>query len=126
MILIDTHVLLWLYAGELAHIPSRVRQRLNAEQIGLSPFVELEVAYLYEIGRVKSPASIVVDELRTRVELVSADVGAAAVCGAAIKLSWTRDPFDRLLAAHATVAGLPLVTRDETIRRHLPLAWWAA
>ena len=31
----------------------------------------------------------------------------------------------RLLAAHATVTGLALVTKDNTILQHLPLAWWA-
>jgi PIN domain nuclease of toxin-antitoxin system len=35
-----------------------------------------------------------------------------------------RDPFDRLLSAHAVVAGIPLVTKDRVIRRNLPLAWW--
>ncbi len=43
---------------------------------------------------------------------------------AAADLSWTRDPFDRLISAHAIVANAPLVTADETIREHLPLAVW--
>jgi PIN domain nuclease of toxin-antitoxin system len=42
----------------------------------------------------------------------------------ATTLSWTRDPFDRLIAAHAVVADSPLVTADKTIREHLPLAVW--
>jgi PIN domain nuclease of toxin-antitoxin system len=43
---------------------------------------------------------------------------------AAQGLSWTRDPFDRLIAAHAIVADALLLTADETIRKHLPLATW--
>ena len=125
MILLDTHVLVWLYAGLLNRIPAAVRERLNRDQLALSPFVQLELAYLYEVGRVMAPAQVVVEELTTRLELVVADVTAAAVCTAALDLSWTRDPFDRLLAAHALVTGLPLVTKDETLRRHLRLAWWA-
>lgn len=125
MILLDTHLVVWLYGGERDRIPAAVQQRLNREQLGLSPFVQLELAYLYEVGRVRSSAQAVVEELGTRLELVVADVGAAAVCSAALGLTWTRDPFDRLLAAHATVASLPLVTKDQSIRQHLPLAWWA-
>jgi PIN domain nuclease of toxin-antitoxin system len=125
VILLDTHVLVWLYAGQLRLIPPAVQTRLNAEQLGVSPFVQLELGYLHEIGRVTAPARAVVEELSTRLELTIADVAAAAVCSSALGLTWTRDPFDRLLAAHATVTGLPLVTKDETLRQHLPLAWWA-
>jgi len=87
--------------------------------------VQLELAYLYEIGRIRSPAQAVIEDLSAPFELVVADISAAAVCNLALGLTWTRDPFDRLLAAHATVTGLALVTKDETIRQHLPMAWWA-
>ena len=126
MILLDTHLIVWLYAGERSRIPAAVQQRLNREQLALSPFVQLELGYLYEVGRVRSSAEAVISDLGVRLELVVVDVSAAALCSVALGLSWTRDPFDRLLAAHATVANLPLVTKDETIRQHLPLAWWAA
>ncbi|MBM2811613.1 MAG: hypothetical protein HW416_2372 [Chloroflexi bacterium] len=125
MILLDTHLFVWLYHGERKRIPSAVQRRLNREQLGLSPFVQLELAYLYEVGRVRGPAQAVIEELGARLELVVADVAATAVCSVAMGLTWTYDPFDRLLAAHATVTNLPLVTSDETIRQHLQLAWWA-
>jgi len=125
VILVDTHVLVWLGGGERNRIPAAVQRRLDREQIGLSPFVHLELGYLYEIGRIRYSAQAVIEELGTRLELVVADVAAAAVCSAALALTWTRDPFDRLLAAHATVTGLPLVTKDAVIRQHVPLAWWA-
>ncbi|MPZ14825.1 MAG: PIN domain-containing protein [Chloroflexi bacterium] len=124
VILLDTHVLVWLYGGERDRIPTTVQQRLTLEQLGVSPFVQLELAYLYEVGRVRRSAQTVIHELGPRLELVVADVAAGAVCSEAIGLTWTRDPFDRLLAAHATVMNLPLVTRDETMLRHVPLAWW--
>jgi len=43
---------------------------------------------------------------------------------AANGLSWTRDPFDRMIAAQAIVADAPLVTADRTILGNLPLATW--
>lgn len=125
MILIDTHVVMWLYQGDLRRIPAAVERRIEREPVGVSPFTQVELGYMHEIGRIRPSAQSVIDELGARLGLVIADVGAAAVCRVAVGLSWTRDPFDRLLAAHATVARLPLITKDEVMRRHLPLAWWA-
>lgn len=125
LILIDTHAVIWLYARDLRQFPGPIRQRLDEEQLGLSPFVELEIDFLHELGRFSYPSAVVAEELRLTMELTALDVSAGAVCRAATALTWTRDPFDRLLAAHATVAQLPLVTKDRNIRQHLPLAWWA-
>jgi len=125
MILLDTHVVLWLYTGERARIPAAVQRRIDEEQVALSPFALLELGYLQEIGRITDSATTIAAEMRFRLGVDVTDVPAAAVCATALALTWTTDPFDRLLAAHATVNALPLVTKDETIRAHLPLAWWA-
>ena len=82
------------------------------------------MTYLYEIGRVSEPASAPLSTLRRKFDLQIADVSLAEVVEAAIGISWTRDPFDRLISAHAIVANAPLVTADETIREHLSLAVW--
>jgi len=82
------------------------------------------LTYLYEIGRVSESASAPLSTLRREIGLQIADVSLAEVVEAAIGISWTRDPFDRLISAHAIVASAPLVTADETIREHLPLAVW--
>jgi PIN domain nuclease of toxin-antitoxin system len=123
--LIDTQVLVWLYGGQQKRIPRAVQRRLNREQLGVSPFVMLELTYLYEIRRATTPAQTVIDELGARMALIVADISALTVCNAAAGITWTRDPFDRLIAAHAVASGMTLVTRDETIRQHLPLAWWS-
>jgi PIN domain nuclease of toxin-antitoxin system len=125
VILLDTHVVVWLYGGENGHLPQAVRARLNREELAVSPFGRLELDYLHEIRRARAPAQVVLDDLKARMGLEISDVSAAEVCAAATQLTWTRDPFDRLLAAHATVANLPLITRDATMLEHLPLAWWA-
>jgi PIN domain nuclease of toxin-antitoxin system len=114
----------WLYEGQSERIPRRLRRRLETEPIAASPIVELELTYLYEVGRVAKPASAPLSALRRELGLQVADVSLAEVIQAALDLSWTRDPFDRLIAAHAIVADAPLLTADETIREHLPLAVW--
>jgi PIN domain nuclease of toxin-antitoxin system len=97
---------------------------METEAIAVSPVVELELTYLYEIGRVSEPASAPLSALRRVFRLEIVDTSLAELVQAATGLSWTRDPFDRLIAAHAIVANAPLITADETIREHLPLAVW--
>lgn len=101
-----------------------MRERLEAEAPCISPIVELELTYLYEVGRVSQPASAPLAALRSSIGLEVADAPLAELVQAAMGLSWTRDPFDRLIAAHAIVANAPLITADGTIRENLPLAIW--
>jgi len=97
---------------------------MEAEAVAVSPIVELELTYLYEIGRVSEPAAAPLSALERSLGLQVVDTSLTELVGAASGLSWTRDPFDRLIAAHAIVANAPLITADETILEHLPLATW--
>ena len=56
-----------------------------------------------------------------RLLLVLSDQAVAAVVSAA-GLTWTRDPFDRLIVADALAANTQLLTKDDTILRHRELA----
>jgi PIN domain nuclease of toxin-antitoxin system len=86
--------------------------------------VELELTYLFEVGRVTEPASAPIAALRRSIGLQVADVSVTDLTQAALGLGWTRDPFDRLIAAQAIVADVPLVTADRIILENLPLATW--
>jgi PIN domain nuclease of toxin-antitoxin system len=97
---------------------------METEAIAVSPVVELELTYLYEIGRVSEPASAPLSALERVFHLEIVDSSLTELVQTAKDLSWTRDPFDRLISAHAIVANAPLVTADETIREHLHLAVW--
>jgi PIN domain nuclease of toxin-antitoxin system len=97
---------------------------MEAAVLAVSPIVELELTYLYEIGRVSEPASAPLSALRRALGLQVVDTSLTELVQVAAGLSWTRDPFDRLISAHAIVANAPLITADETIRANLPLATW--
>jgi PIN domain nuclease of toxin-antitoxin system len=124
MILIDTHVALWLYAGEIGRIPTPVQQRIEDEELRYSPVVALELAYLHQVGRVTVPPQDIVSELALKLGLSEVDESFSRICLAASDLDWTRDLFDRLLSAHSLLSGLDLVTKDRTIRENLSSAWW--
>jgi PIN domain nuclease of toxin-antitoxin system len=124
LILLDTHVVGWLYEGADRRIPRTVRELIESEQPFVSPVVELELTYLHEVGRVTEPASAPLDALRKSIGLQTADVSLAALTRAASNLGWTRDPFDRMIAAQAIVADARLLTADRAILDNLPLATW--
>jgi len=124
VILLDTHVVAWLHAGDTDRFPDRARELLEAEALAISPLVRLELQYLHEIGRTSEPADAVLAALGRTLGLRVVDCSLAELIGHASGLDWTRNPFDRLLAAHATVEQAPLLTADSTIRANLSLAVW--
>jgi PIN domain nuclease of toxin-antitoxin system len=86
--------------------------------------VRLELQYLYEIGRVGSTPIPVLDALGSAIGLTICKAGFPAVVREAEKQNWTRDPFDRLIVAQASLLNAPLITRDSTIHKHYSKAMW--
>ncbi len=100
------------------------RESIETSDPLVSPMVLLELAYLHELGRARDPAKTMLAALRREVGVQIAEVSLNEVVQVSLDLSWTRDPFDRLIAAHAIAAGSPLLTADRTIRENLPQAVW--
>lgn len=121
---LDTHIALWLYAGQTERISKRAANLINRERVGVSPVVLLELQYLQEIGRVTAaPRSIIVD-LKRRLGLAVEDRSLETVAERALDLNWTRDVFDRLIVAQAALDSAELITIDRLIRKHYPRAVW--
>lgn len=124
MIHLDTHVLVWVLAGEHSRLPRPVRVLLDTERLGISPMVLLELTFLNEIGRLTATADEVLDALRPALELVVSSAPFTEVIAAAGSLTWTRDPFDRVIAGNALADGALLLTADRRLRTHLGAARW--
>jgi PIN domain nuclease of toxin-antitoxin system len=114
VILLDTHAVIWLDQG---HPRSRVLTR-GGRSLYISPATLLELQFLSEAGRLRLPKgdaqAMAVDDRWTLDEPPSASWFAAA-----LDLTWTRDPFDRLIAAHARVRGWRLATADDRLLKGL-------
>lgn len=123
-ILLDTHVVVWLHTADTARLSPRALRAVQDSDLLLSPIVELELAYLHEVGRTGGPPSEVLSALQSLSGLSVAQIGFAAVTSTAVGITWTRDPFDRMLAAHAIAADLPLLTKDRTLLDNLEQAFW--
>ena len=124
MIYLDTHVVVWLYAGRIDLLSSSAKLQIEAEPLRISPIVQLELEYLHEIQRITERSALIVESLRTSIGLDLCDLPFARVVVESIRQTWTRDPFDRLIVAQAIAAQAPLITKDESILNHYTLAIW--
>jgi PIN domain nuclease of toxin-antitoxin system len=124
LIFLDTHVVVWLYAGLVEKISLPAQQLLNSDAISISPIVRLELQYLYEIDRVTVQANAIVTDLVNRIGLQVWEGDFNTVIGQALTLSWTRDPFDRLIAANASLNDDILISKDQRLHEHYPHTRW--
>jgi len=125
MIYLDTHVILWLYLRKGEGLSERARQLIEYEsEISISPMVLLEIDYLYEIGRTTLGSAPVFNYLHQRIDLQLCQKSFIDVVRAASELSWTRDPFDRIITAQSALEQNRLITKDEIIREHYEHGVW--
>jgi len=124
VIYLDTHAVVWLYAKELRRFTPAGREKLEVNELLMSPIVALELEYLHETGRIQTKSRVIRDALEQAVGLRVCERSFASVVGLALEQSWTRDPFDRIIVAQAKLADAPLLTKDRVIRRHYKRAFW--
>jgi PIN domain nuclease of toxin-antitoxin system len=124
MIYLDTHVVVWLYAGRTDLLPPRARSLLDANDLLISPMVALELQYLYEIDKTTEPAGPVLRALAREIGLRQCDLPFADVVEASLRETWTRDPFDRIAVAQCRLRGAALLTKDRGIHAHCEEAVW--
>lgn len=124
MTFLDTHVAIWLANDQITRLSRSAKKAIeDAETISISPLVLLEVQFLVEIGRLTRTADFVTRVLATA-GIGIHDVSLAEIASKASGLSWTRDPFDRLIVGHAETQQAPLVTKDQSVLDHYPKAVW--
>lgn len=118
MILLDTHVLLWLVAGS-SRLGARARSRIQSAwergEVAVSSFTLWEIALLHASGRIDLDVApralhrqLTADGLRT----VPVD---AEIAFRSVELGvegFHADPADRIIAATAIVGGYQLSTAD--------------
>jgi PIN domain nuclease of toxin-antitoxin system len=121
---LDTHAAVWLRMGDHKRLKP-VKRSLETRPLKLSPFTMLELQYLYEIGRLRENAREIMEHLEADYDLAVDAHGLAEAATRALDLSFSRDPFDRLIAGHALAVGATLLTADETLLRHVSCARWS-
>jgi PIN domain nuclease of toxin-antitoxin system len=121
---LDTHVVVWLYDGKIKQLSQAAAERIQDESLLISPAVLLELEFLHEIHRLTRSGQTMLASLSTEIGLSVCGLPFTRVVENALHQKWVRDPFDRLIVAHASANDAPLITKDERIRRHYKRAVW--
>jgi PIN domain nuclease of toxin-antitoxin system len=122
MILVDTHVVVWL-ALEPGLISKKARTaieeaRQRGEGLAISDLTLLEIAMIASKNRIKLNATL--ENFLTEVEarfIVLPISGRICVRALGLPPNYPKDPADRIIAATALVEGIPLVTADADIQK---------
>ncbi len=121
---LDTHAAIALYEGSPKVFGRGAIEVVERAALFISPIVRLELAFLREIGRFEVSPDEIVQGLIHDWGVSVSDDPIASVSAHATDLTWTRDPFDRLLVATALLHRAPLITRDEKIQASYAEAVW--
>jgi PIN domain nuclease of toxin-antitoxin system len=113
-----------LYEGRIDLLSPTAAQAIEQGRLIVSPIVDLELQLLHEIGRILKGPDTILTALAFDIGLETDTTAFAVVAATARGLGWTRDPFDRLIAAQALVANAKLVTKDRLMRKHCAAALW--
>jgi PIN domain nuclease of toxin-antitoxin system len=120
VIMLDTHVAVALYEGRTGGLSASARRAIDKDVVTISPAVLLEIELLFEIRRLREGAKVVAAGLCEDLDIRVAGECFADVASEALALGFTRDPFDRLIVAHASLSKATLVTQDTTLRYRYP------
>ncbi len=121
---LDTHIVIWLFQRDPARFSQKALNLIDSSDLFIPTVSLLELQFLYEIGKITIEPSIIVGELRETITLLSVHTDFADLVQAALPLSWTRDPFDRLIVAEVNFHKAKLLTKDNRILKHFAPAVW--
>lgn len=121
MILLDTHVLIWM-ASDPKRLSKRAREAIRKARqetsVAIATITLWELAWLAENGRIEVVGSVetFVRETVSRVVMkpMTPEIAALAV---QMPEAYPKDPADRVIAATAIVEAAALVTADERVRK---------
>jgi PIN domain nuclease of toxin-antitoxin system len=130
LILLDTHVVLWL-AFEPEKVSRKAHKRINEarsanEGLAVSGITLLELATMYSKGGFQ--VAMRIDQFLEEVETAFTVLPITARASArtlGLPADYPLDPADRIIGATALVEGLMLLTADHDIieSRAVPVVW---
>jgi len=122
LILLDTHVVVWL-AGEPAQISRNAhlaieQARASGAGLAICGITLLELAMIARRNKLRLVTGLesFLGDLESRFQVLPITAKACARA-AALPALYPGDPADRIIGATAIVEDLPLITADRAIRR---------
>lgn len=130
LILLDTHVVVWLASDEV-RLSKKARVAIDEARqddggLAISDFTLYELSTLFRKKQIG--LSISLESFLSEVEkrfVVLPITGRICVSAVALPVAYPKDPADRIIGATALVEGLTLLTADAQIRnsRAVPTLW---
>lgn len=122
---LDTHVAVFLHDGLLDELSTEAKRQIEANELLISPIVLFEFDYLFQRKRIGIDAKNLFGTLNTAFGVALCRFSFGSVVHEALGFTWTMDPFDRLIVAHASANhSAALITRDRLIRKNYRKAVW--
>ena len=129
MILLDTHIAIWLVA-EPDKLSKHAKEAIRAARIegglAIASITLMELAWLAENGRVTTTLSVEsfvrLCASKMTVLPITPEIAARAV---SFPDPYPKNPQDRLIGATALVEGIQLITHDKQIKKSgmIPTVW---
>ena len=95
-----------------------------ADRAKVPALTEDELQYLFEINKVTDNSDIIVADLENRIGLRICDKDFNAIVSEALRISWTRDHFDRVIVANASLNDSILISKDQGILGNYQYTIW--
>jgi PIN domain nuclease of toxin-antitoxin system len=122
MILLDTHVIIWLLMSRERLSASAddaiLQARIAGEKLAYSPVSLYEIAYAARRKRLplNAPVEKFIAAIQARLAMVPL-TAKVAVCAAQLPDPFHGDPMDRIITATAIAEDCVLITADDRIRQ---------
>ncbi len=122
---LDTHVAVYLHDGLIEELSSDAKRRIENSDLLISPIVLLELEYLFVRKKIGIDPKSILAALSDTFGVGICAFAFSTVVLESLNVSWTSDPFDRLIVGHAAANRTSsLVTRDRLIRAHYTGSVW--
>jgi PIN domain nuclease of toxin-antitoxin system len=115
---LDSHIVIWLYEKRLDLLSEKARKFIEENDLLISPIVKMEIEYLFEIEKIKDDSDTIINYLEKHIDLKIENSDFLEIIKISINEKWTRDPFDRIIVAHAKSMDLSLISKDEKINKN--------
>ncbi|TVR52436.1 MAG: hypothetical protein EA426_18885, partial [Spirochaetaceae bacterium] len=103
-VFLDTHVAVFVHEGNPDLLSATAIHLLeSADSTRVSPIVVLELQYLFESRKIAFPGDEIIGFLSDQFGVLVDTEGMGDAVLRSVGFSWTRDPFDRIITAHAAL-----------------------